>query len=113
MMTRCGGSFRRSIRCWALSDQSTGWPLWRILPEQIILDWDSTVLTKYGHQEGAEVGYNPTKPGRRSHHLLLAVVVGARLCPVYRFRSGNTVSASQWLESMSEAQRWLGEQRSG
>jgi hypothetical protein len=86
-------------------------PLWRALPEQIILDWDSTVLTKYGHQEGAEVGYNPTKPGRRSHHPLLAVVAGTRLCPVYRFRSGNTVSASQWLESMSEAQRWLGEQK--
>ena len=49
-----------------------GQPLWRALPERIILDWDSTVLTKYGHQEGAEVGYNPTKPGRRSFHPLLA-----------------------------------------
>lgn len=86
-------------------------PLWRALPAQIILDWDSTVLTKYGHQEGAEVGYNPTKPGRRSHHPLLAVVAGTRLCPVYRFRSGDTVSASQWLAAMADAQRWLGEQK--
>ncbi|MEJ1974390.1 MAG: transposase [Lacunisphaera sp.] len=86
-------------------------PLWRALPERIILDWDSTVLTKYGHQEGAEVGYNPTKPGRRSHHPLLAVVAGTRLCPVYRFRPGDTVSASQWLAAMQDAQRWLGEQK--
>jgi hypothetical protein len=28
-------------------------PLWRALHEQIIMDWDSTVLTKYGQQEGA------------------------------------------------------------
>lgn len=86
-------------------------PLWRALPARIILDWDSTVLTKYGHQEGAEVGYNPTKPGRRSFHPLLAVVAGTRLCPVYRFRSGDTVSASQWLGAMEDAQRWLGEQK--
>lgn len=85
-------------------------PLWQALPEHIILDWDSTVLTKYGHQEGAEVGYNPTKPGRRSHHPLLAVVAGTRLCPAYRFRSGDTVSATQWLAAMSDAQRWLGDQ---
>ena len=57
------------------------------------------------------MGYNPTKPGRRSHHPLLAVVAGTRLCPVYRFRSGDTVSASQWRESMEDAQRWLGEQK--
>ena len=28
---------------------------------------DSTVKTLYGHQEGAEIGYNPHKPGRPSH----------------------------------------------
>ena len=28
---------------------------------------DSTVKPLYGHQEGAEVGYNPHKPGRPSH----------------------------------------------
>jgi hypothetical protein len=27
-------------------------PLWGALPERVILDWDSTVQTKYGHQEG-------------------------------------------------------------
>lgn len=32
-----------------------------------IMDIDTTVKTLYGKQEGAEVGYNPTKPGRPSH----------------------------------------------
>jgi hypothetical protein len=34
-----------------------------------ILDTDSTVKVLYGHQAGAEIGYNPTKPGRPSHTL--------------------------------------------
>lgn len=34
-----------------------------VLPEDYILDMDPTVKTVYGEQEGAEVGYNPHKPG--------------------------------------------------
>jgi hypothetical protein len=83
-------------------------PLWQALPERIIADWDSTVQPKYGRQEGTAVGYNPTKPGRRSFHPLLAVIAGTRLCPAYRFRSGDTVTASQWQAAMEDAQRWLG-----
>ena len=56
--------------------------LWGALPDKLILDWDSTVQTKYGHQEGAEVGYNPQKRGRKSFHPLLAVAAGTRLCPI-------------------------------
>lgn len=33
-----------------------------------ILDCDATVKLLYGHQDGAEVGYNPTKPGRPSQY---------------------------------------------
>ena len=83
-------------------------PIWGALPELLIQDWDSTVQTKYGHQQGAEVGYNPQKPGRRSFHPLLAVAAGTRLCTYYRFRAGNTVTASQWDEAMAQSQQWLG-----
>jgi hypothetical protein len=38
-----------------------------LLSEPWVLDMDSTVKTLYGHQEGAEIGYNPGKPGRPSH----------------------------------------------
>ena len=69
-------------------------PMWGAWPDTVILDWDWTVQPTYVHQEGAEIGYNPSKPGRRSFHPLLAVVAKTRLCPVYRFRAGDTGSAS-------------------
>ncbi|OIO73039.1 MAG: hypothetical protein AUJ85_09010 [Elusimicrobia bacterium CG1_02_37_114] len=38
----------------------------------ILLDFDSTAVTIYGKQiEGAEVGYNPGKKGKRSYHPLV------------------------------------------
>ena len=38
-----------------------------LLSEPWVLDMDSTVKTLFGHQQGAEIGYNPAKPGRPSH----------------------------------------------
>jgi hypothetical protein len=38
-----------------------------LLGEPWVLDMDSTIKPLYGHQEGAEVGYNPHKRGRPSH----------------------------------------------
>src|SRR6476660_814132 len=40
-------------------------------PTTLIFALDSVVLTLYGHQQGARVGYNPKKRGRRSYHPLL------------------------------------------
>lgn len=40
-------------------------------PTRIIFDLDSTVLVLYGKQQGARVGYNPLKRGRRSYYPLL------------------------------------------
>jgi hypothetical protein len=40
-------------------------------PTRLIFDLDSTVLTVYGKQEQARVGYNPHKRGRPSYHPLL------------------------------------------
>lgn len=46
---------------------------------QKLFSVDSTVVTVHGQQvEGAEVGYNPHKPGRCSFHPLLAVEVESR-----------------------------------
>ena len=45
-----------------------------VLPSQpttLIFDLDSVVLTLYGQQPGARIGYNPKKKGRRSYHPLL------------------------------------------
>jgi hypothetical protein len=43
------------------------------LPEErhsLVFDVDSIVLVVYGHAQGAMVGYNPKKQGRRSYHPL-------------------------------------------
>ncbi|MCX6929939.1 MAG: transposase [Verrucomicrobia bacterium] len=76
--------------------------LYRALPERFIGDRDSTVNTRYGQQEGAEVGYNPFKRGRPSHHPLICVVAGTRLCLHMRWRPGKAVSATGWLEAMEQ-----------
>lgn len=44
-----------------------------------IMDVDTTVKVLYGKQEGAEVGYNPKKPGRPSHTYHTYLVAGLRL----------------------------------
>lgn len=74
--------------------------LYRGLPARFIGDWDSTVNTRYGQQEGAEVGYNPFKHGRPSHHPLACVAAGTRLCLHMAWRPGKAVSATGWQEAM-------------
>ena len=37
---------------------------------RLIFDLDSTVVTVFGHQDGAEVGYNPRYRGKRSYNAL-------------------------------------------
>lgn len=55
------------------------------------LNLDSTVLTRYGHQEGARKGYNPKKRGRLSHHPVLAFVSAGYVVNLWN-RSGDTSS---------------------
>jgi hypothetical protein len=47
--------------------------------EPWVLDIDSPVKTLYGHQEGAEVGYNPHKPGRPSRACHTYILSSLRL----------------------------------
>lgn len=44
-----------------------------------IIDIDSTVKPIFGHQEGAELGYNPRKPGRPSHNYHTFFIGSARI----------------------------------
>lgn len=48
---------------------STGW----------ILDCDTTIKLLYGHQDGAEISYNPIKPGRPSHTIHIYWIANVRL----------------------------------
>ena len=52
-----------------------------LLSFKYILDVDNTVKPIYGHQEGAELGYNPVKPGRPGHNYHSFFIGRARISP--------------------------------
>jgi hypothetical protein len=63
------------------------------LPEhrsRLLFDLDSTVLPLFGHQEGAEVGYNPRYRGKRSYDPLLCVEASSCFLWDVELRRGDT-----------------------
>lgn len=89
-------------------------PIWKWSLEKLApcaagfhLDLDSTVLQRSGQQEGAAKGYNPTRPGRKSHHPLLAVLAEGPFILHGWLRSGNTIASSGALGFLQEALRLL------
>src|SRR6476620_10547367 len=66
------------------------------------LDVDSTVLCRYGEQEGSLKGYNPDKPGRPSHHPLVAFLAEGRRLLWASMRSGNSGSANGCVEFLKQ-----------
>jgi hypothetical protein len=66
------------------------------------LDVDSSVITRYGQQEGSKKGYNPNKPGRNSHHPLFAFVNDIRMVANCWNRSGDSASSSNCIHFLEE-----------
>jgi hypothetical protein len=66
------------------------------------LDCDSSVNTRYGSQEGAKKGYNAQKPGRASHHPLIAFVNDLKLVANFWLRSGDAHSAKNFEGFLEE-----------
>jgi len=71
--------------------------------EGYTLDLDSTVLERYGRQEGSLKGHNPRKHGRPSHHPLLAVLSEAHFLLHGWLRSGNCGTSRGVEEFLKEA----------
>jgi hypothetical protein len=76
-----------------------------------VLDVDTTVKCLYGHQEGAVVGYNPTKPGRPSHTYHTYMIGAIRMILDVDVMPGNESSASHtlpnlfsWIDSLPKTQ---------
>jgi len=74
----------------------------RLLYEPWMLDIDTTVKTVFGHQEGAEVGYNPHKPGRPSHAYHTYWIARLRLCLDVEVRPGKQGSSSHGMPALWE-----------
>ena len=93
-------------------------PLWRWLIGRLprlelgfSLDLDSTIFSRHGtQQQGAARGYNPRRPGRLSHHPLLAVLAEANFVLHAWLRSGNTGTGQGAAQFLSEALSLLGSQ---
>ncbi|MDC3418755.1 IS1380 family transposase [Aquibacillus salsiterrae] len=77
----------------------------RVLVDQdrAILDFDSTVNTVYGNQQGAEVGYNSHNPGKKSLHPLLVFEGISRLCLFAELRNGKAYTSDGMVEAAIEA----------
>ena len=60
---------------------------------RLIFDLDSTVVTVFGHQEQAAVGYNPRYRGKRSYNPLLCIEANSSYLWDTELRAGN---ASTW-----------------
>jgi hypothetical protein len=56
---------------------------------RLIFDLDSTVVTVFGHQDGAEVGYNPRYRGKRSYNPLLCIESNSSYLWDVELRTGN------------------------
>lgn len=57
------------------------------------LDFDSTVKTLYGHQEGVVKGYNPQHKGKKSYHPLICTEAHFQDCLGGELRYGNADTA--------------------
>jgi len=77
-----------------LLQQFIHWPSHR---SRLILDLDSTVVTVFGRQEGAEVGYNPRYRGKRSYDPLLCLEANSSFLWDTELRPGN---AGTWAGSV-------------
>lgn len=69
------------------------WPTHR---SRLIFHLDSTVVTVFGRQDGAEVGYNPRYRGKRSYHPLLCLEANSTFLWDVELHPGN---ASPWDQS--------------
>lgn len=71
-------------------------------PEGYTLDLDSTVLERFGEQEGVLPGYNPRRHGRPTHHPLLAGLSEAKWILHGWLRAGNAATANNVRNFMEE-----------
>lgn len=65
-----------------------------------ILDVDVTIKPLYGHQEGANLGYNPHKPGRPSHTYHTYMIANLRLVLNVEVQAGDQSQSAHSLPGL-------------
>jgi hypothetical protein len=74
------------------------------------VDLDSTVVDRFGEQEGVAKGYHPTRAGRRSHHPLLAMLAQSKWIVHSWLRAGGASTHRGAIEFVDEMRARLPEQ---
>jgi hypothetical protein len=97
----------------AVMDHLYRWMFDHISINGLTLDLDSTVMTRYGRQEGSAKGYNPSKRGRVSQHPLMAFVSETRMIANCWLRPGNTSSANNVQGFLINTRERLGNKHIG
>jgi hypothetical protein len=67
-----------------------------------VLDLDSTILERYGQQEGVAKGYHSSRGAQRSHHPLLAMLVRAKHIALVWLRAGGASTLRGGAEFVEE-----------
>jgi Transposase DDE domain group 1 len=104
----CGTTFGRFFKKFTPSMNHTlftglySWFFEQLTFDNYTLDVDSSVITRYGEQQGSKKGYNPKKPGRGSHHPLFAFISDIRMVANCWNRSGDTASSSNCIYFLEE-----------
>jgi hypothetical protein len=80
----------------------THWLFNNIKIDNITVDFDSTIMTRYGQQQGASKGYNRVKPGRNSHHPLMAFVDDCKMVANFWLRPGNSYTSNNFKTFLSD-----------
>jgi hypothetical protein len=80
-----------------VSDYFYSWIFDNFKFDNFTLYIDSSVITRYGSQEGAKKAIIPLKKGRLSHHPLIAFVNDVKLVANMWLRNGDSSSANNFL----------------
>jgi hypothetical protein len=81
--------------------------------DSFTLDIDSSIMTRYGEQEGSAKGYNRYKPGRKSQHPLLAFVADIEMVANFWLRSGDSYTANNFKAFLEETLYFLRDKKIG
>jgi len=69
---------------------------------KITIDCDSTECTVYGHQEGAEKGYNPKNKGKKSYHPSICFLTEMKMVLNTWFRAGSAYTSNGVVDFMRQ-----------
>ena len=90
------GKFTQSLNQ-QVADHFYRWIFSNLHADNFTLDLDSSVITRYGSQQGAKKGYNPSKKGRPSHHPIIAFINDVKLVANMWLRSGDASASNNVL----------------